>query len=77
MMRIVFAAIVLAAIWRPSLRGHDRRDLWLVGAFGLTLAAMNFSFYESIDRIPLGAAVTCEFVGPLGVAVYGSRRPRD
>jgi inner membrane transporter RhtA len=77
MMRIVLAAIVLAAMWRPSLRGHDRADLLLVGAFGLTLAAMNFSFYESIDRIPLGAAVTCEFVGPLGVAVYGSRRPLD
>jgi inner membrane transporter RhtA len=77
MLRIVFAAIVLAAVWRPSLRGHDRGDLLLVAAFGLTLAAMNFSFYESIDRIPLGAAVTCEFVGPLGVAVYGSRRPLD
>jgi inner membrane transporter RhtA len=77
MMRIVFAAVLLALIWRPSLRGHERGDLWLAGAFGLTLAAMNFSFYESIDRIPLGAAVTCEFVGPLGVAVFGSRRPRD
>src|SRR4051794_4047059 len=77
MMRIAFAAVVLAVLWRPSVRGHDRTDLLLVGAFGLTLAAMNFSFYESIDRIPLGAAVTCEFVGPLGVAVFGSRRPRD
>jgi inner membrane transporter RhtA len=77
MMRIVFAAVMLAAIWRPSLRGHDRRDLWLAAAFGLTLAAMNFSFYESINRIPLGAAVTCEFVGPLSIAVFGSRRPRD
>jgi inner membrane transporter RhtA len=77
MMRIVFAAVVLATLWRPSLSGHDRTDLLLIGAFGLTLAAMNFSFYESIDRIPLGAAVTCEFVGPLGVAVFGSRQPLD
>jgi inner membrane transporter RhtA len=77
MMRIVFAAVMLAVIWRPSLRGHERGDLWLAAAFGLTLAAMNLSFYESIDRIPLGAAVTCEFVGPLGVAVFGSRRPLD
>jgi inner membrane transporter RhtA len=76
-MRIVFAAVMLAVIWRPSLRGHERGDLWLAGLFGLTLAAMNLSFYESIDRIPLGAAVTCEFVGPLGVAVFGSRRPLD
>ena len=77
MIRIVFAAIILAALWRPSLRGHGRPDLLLVGAFGLTLAAMNVTFYESIDRIPLGAAVTLEFVGPLGVAVAGSRRALD
>jgi inner membrane transporter RhtA len=77
MMRVVFAAVILSALWRPSLRGHDRGDLWLAAAFGLTLAAMNLSFYESLDRIPLGAAVTCEFVGPLGVAIYGSRRPVD
>jgi inner membrane transporter RhtA len=77
MMRIVFAAVALVVLWRPSLRGHDRTDLLLIGAFGLTLAAMNFTFYESIDRIPLGAAVTCEFVGPLSVAVFGSRRPLD
>jgi inner membrane transporter RhtA len=77
MLRIVFAALLLVLLWRPTLRGHARRDLWLAGAFGLTLAAMNLSFYESIDHIPLGAAVTCEFVGPLGVAVAGSRRPLD
>jgi inner membrane transporter RhtA len=77
MLRIVLAAVILALIWRPSLRGHDRRDLWLAGAFGLTLAAMNLSFYESLARIPLGVAVTCEFVGPLGVAVAGSHRRLD
>lgn len=77
MLRITLAAVLLAVIWRPSVRGHDRRDLWLVSAFGVTLAAMNFSFYASIDRIPLGVAVTCEFVGPLGVAVAGSHRRLD
>ena len=77
MLRIVFAAIILVALWRPTLRGHSRSDLWLIALFGLSLAAMNWSFYESLDRIPLGAAVTCEFVGPLGVAVAGSRRPLD
>jgi inner membrane transporter RhtA len=77
MMRIVFAAVVLALVWRPSLRGHARKDLWLAAAFGLSLAGMNFTFYQAIDHIPLGPAVTCEFVGPLGVAVAGSRRPLD
>jgi inner membrane transporter RhtA len=77
MMRIALAAVVLLLLWRPSLRGHERADLWLVGAFGLSLAAMNFTFYQALDHIPLGPAVTCEFVGPLGVAVFGSRRPLD
>jgi inner membrane transporter RhtA len=77
MVRIAFAAVMLVLLWRPSLRAHDRADLWLAGAFGLSLAAMNFTFYEALDHIPLGAAVTCEFVGPLGVAVFGSRRPLD
>ena len=75
--RTLVAAIVLALIWRPRLAGHDRRDLRLALVFGLVLAAMNFCFYSSIERIPLGIAVTLEFVGPLGVAVFGSRRPLD
>jgi inner membrane transporter RhtA len=76
-LRVVFGAIVVAAIWRPRLAGHDAREVRLAVAFGLVLAAMNLCFYESIERIPLGIAVTFEFVGPLGVAVFGSRRPRD
>jgi inner membrane transporter RhtA len=77
MVRVVFAALLLLLLWRPRVRGHSRSDLWVALAFGTTLAAMNFTFYESLDHIPLGAAVTCEFVGPLGVAVFGSRRPLD
>ena len=76
-LRVVFAAVVLAALWRPTLRGHSGEDWRLVIAFGVALAAMNVFFYASIDRIPLGLAVTFEFVGPLGVAVAGSRRVRD
>jgi inner membrane transporter RhtA len=77
MLRIVFAALMLVALWRPTVRGHSREDLWLLVAFGAVLAAMNFTFYESLSKIPIGAAVTCEFIGPLSVAVYGSRRPLD
>src|SRR3954462_1920545 len=77
MLRIVFAAVMLVLLWRPSLRGHEAGDLWLAAAFGLSLAAMNLTFYEALDRIPLGPAVTCEFIGPLGVAVAGSRRGLD
>jgi inner membrane transporter RhtA len=76
-LRVALAAAVLVALWRPRLRGHPARDLWLVVAFGLTLAGMNLAFYASLDRIPLGVAVTFEFVGPLGVAVGGSRRTLD
>lgn len=76
-LRLVLGAIVLWVLVRPAVRGRRRRDLAVVGLFGLALAAMNLSFYEAIDRIPLGVAVTVEFVGPLAVALVGSRRPRD
>jgi inner membrane transporter RhtA len=76
-LRVLFAALVLAAVARPAVRGHSRSDWQLIALFGLTLAAMNLAFYESLDRIPLGVAVTFEFVGPLGVAIAGSRRALD
>jgi inner membrane transporter RhtA len=72
-LRLAIAAVVLWVIWRPKLAG----DLRLAGAFGLSLALMNWSFYEAIDRIPLGVAVTIEFAGPLVLAVIGSRRLLD
>ena len=68
---------VLLAITRPTLRGRTRADLRAAIVFGLVLAAMNWSFYEALDRLPLGAAVTIEFTGPLAVAVVGSRRWLD
>jgi len=76
-LRLLFAAVVLAIVFRPSLRGLARADWRLVLIFGFTLAGMNLAFYESLDRIPLGVAVTFEFVGPLGVAIAGSRRALD
>ena len=76
-LRIAFAALVLFLLVRPKLGGYDRAGYLVAGLFGLVLAGMNFSIYLAFDRIPLGVAVTLEFVGPLGVAVAGSRRVLD
>ena len=75
--RLVTASILLLIIWRPRIRGRTRRELLLAGIFGVILGAMNLTFYEALHRIPLGIAVTIEMVGPLAVAVGGSRRARD
>jgi inner membrane transporter RhtA len=76
-LRLAVAAVVLIVAWRPRVRGRSRADLATVAAFGVTLGVMNVAIYESFARIPLGIAVTIEFVGPLGVAVAGSRRALD
>lgn len=76
-LRIAFAAVVLLVLLRPSMGGYARGGYLVAALFGLTLAGMNLSIYLSFDRIPLGIAVTLEFVGPLGVAVAGSRRLLD
>jgi inner membrane transporter RhtA len=75
--RVLFAALVLAVIWRPRVAGLGRREILLAVLFGLTLGCMNLAFYSALDRIPLGITVTLEFVGPLGVAVAGSRGALD
>jgi inner membrane transporter RhtA len=75
--RLAFGSLVLLAVWRPRIRGRSRRELLQAAVFGLVLAAMNLSFYEALDRIPLGIAVALEFVGPLTVALLGSRRALD
>ncbi|MCL4289033.1 MAG: EamA family transporter [Thermoleophilia bacterium] len=76
-LRVAIAAALLAALWRPSVRGRARADLALAAAFGVVLGAMNLLFYLAIDRLALGIAVVFEFVGPLGVAVATSRRRLD
>ena len=77
LLRVGFAALVLWLVWRPRPGAHARRDILLAATFGVTLAGMNLAFYEALDRIPLGVAVTLEFVGPLGVAVASTRRALD
>ena len=76
-LRLATSAVVLVAVARPRLRGRSRADWLTVLAFGLTLGSMNWAIYQSFARIPLGLAVTIEFVGPLTLAVVMSRRPRD
>jgi inner membrane transporter RhtA len=76
-LRAGFGALVLLAITRAEpLRSSQwrHRDVLLLGA---AVAAVNFFFYAALERLPLGITVTLEFVGPLGVAVFGSRRRRD
>ncbi|HEY2879250.1 EamA family transporter [Nocardioides sp.] len=76
-LRLATSALVLGALVRPTLRGRTQDDWRVAIAFGVVLGTMNWAIYESFARIPLGIAVTIEFLGPLGLAVVGSRRPRD
>ncbi len=76
-LRLVTSALVLVAVARPTLRGRSRADWLVVLGFGVSLGVMNWAIYQAFARIPLGVAVTLEFVGPLTLAVLGSRRARD
>jgi inner membrane transporter RhtA len=76
-LRLVTSAVVLALVARPTLRGRSRHDWAVVVGLGASLGLMNWAIYQSFARIPLGIAVTIEFVGPLSLAVLGSRRARD
>ncbi|GAA2800805.1 EamA family transporter [Saccharopolyspora taberi] len=73
-LRIAFAAVVLLVVTRPRLRGYARADWVAACGFGLALGGMNILFYQAIDRIPLGAAVTLEVLGPLVLSVVAARR---
>jgi inner membrane transporter RhtA len=84
-LRLWTAAAVMVLVGarplRHALPGLVRRRAWRDAAvavgFGVTLVVMNYSIYQSFARIPLGIAVTVEFLGPLGVAVASSRRLLD
>lgn len=76
-LRLVIAVAILLLLARPRLRGYRAADWATVVAFGVALAGMNLAFYASLSRLPLGVAVTIEFVGPLALAAVLSRRRRD
>ncbi len=74
MLRLVFSAIILLLIARPSLRGHSRAGWLAVLGFGVVLALMNGLFYLALARLPLGVTVTIEVLGPLVLSIVASRR---
>jgi len=76
-LRLFTSSLILLASSRPRLRGRPLADWRPVLSLAFALGAMNWSFYESFARIPLGVAVTIEFGGPLVLAAVGSRRPQD
>ncbi|HET9727670.1 MAG TPA: DMT family transporter [Gemmatimonadales bacterium] len=76
-LRIGLSAIILLLAFRPPLRRLTAEQWRAIVPYGVVLGVMNLVFYFALARIPLGLAVTLEFVGPLGVAVFGSRRAID
>ena len=76
-LRLITSAVILLLVARPRWVGHSGRDWLIVLGFGVSLLTMNWAIYQSFARIPLGIAVTIEFLGPLTLAVIGSRRIVD
>ncbi|WP_298886621.1 EamA family transporter [uncultured Serinicoccus sp.] len=76
-LRLVLATAVLWLFVRPRVRGRSAADWSVVGLFALALTTMNLAFYGSLARLPIGVAVTIEFLGPLALAAVLSRRLRD
>ena len=75
--RTVLAAIILLAVFRPPVRRFTAAQWRAVVPYGITIGLMNLLFYQALARIPLGLAVALEFLGPLAVAIFGSRRALD
>jgi inner membrane transporter RhtA len=76
-LRIAISALILLAVYKPNLFKITSEQWKFVIPYGLSLGAMNLIFYLAIERIPIGLAVTLEFIGPLLVAVLGSKRIID
>lgn len=75
--RLFFATVILWAVWRPWKMSFKKSDLKNLFVYGASLGLMNLTFYFALERIPLGLAVTLEFVGPLTLSTLSSRRKID
>ena len=76
-LRLALSALMLLAVWRPWRLRLNARELRVILIYGVALGWMNFFFYLSLRFIPLGVAVSLEFVGPLALAMAASRRAID
>lgn len=74
LMRLAFAGALLVALTRPAVRRWGRPQWTAAVALGVSMGAMNLVFYQAIREVPLGVAVTAEFMGPLLVALAQTRR---
>src|ERR1700761_9008857 len=77
LLRLGLAAAVMLAVTRPRVRGWTASQWRAVLLYGVSLAGTNGFFYAALARLPLGTAVTIQFLGPLTLAAALSRRPRD
>lgn len=76
-LRVTLAAVLLMLFFRPKLGQLSKEDWQAIVPYGISLGFMNLVFYASVQHLPLGLAVTLEFVGPLLLSLYLSRRPLD
>ena len=76
-LRLAIAALILLAVWRPWHIRFTGAQLRTLIVYGVAMGWMNFFFYQALSYIPLGITMALEFTGPLGVALFASRRPID
>lgn len=75
--RLVLGSAIMLAVFRPPLRRFSRARWMNAGVYGVALAAMNQFYFAAVDRIPLGVAVTLDFLGPACVSFFGLRNSKE
>ena len=76
-LRLAIAAMILLVVWRPWHIQFTRKQLRTLIVYGVAMGWMNYCFYLALSYIPLGITMALEFTGPLGIALFASRRPID